>query len=80
MIISHAHAVSGMTQWGGGRGGGEAGSPSHDTARQSSGEFSRCKGHNSRSCAGFHLVASSIWFIVVTSRLVVSSVHALRKM
>ena len=36
--------------------------------------------HNSRLFAGFHLVATSIWFIVVTSRLVVSSVHALRKM
>ena len=36
--------------------------------------------HNSGLFAGFHLVATSIWFIVVTSRLVVSSVHALRKM
>ena len=62
---------------------GGAGSPSHDTARQSSGEFPQIQTepcHNSRLFAGFHLVATSIWFIVVTSRLVVSSVHAFRKM
>ena len=62
---------------------GGTGSPSHDTAHQSSVEFFQiwtepC--HNLRLFAGFHLVATSIWFIVVASRLVVSSVHALRKM
>ena len=42
--------------------------------------FHRCKQNvvnNSRSFAGFHLVVTSIWFIVVASRLVLSSVCAL---
>ena len=52
-----------------GGGGGEAEIPSHNTARQSSGEFSQVQTKPfqiSRSFAGFHLVGTAIWFIVVT--------------
>ena len=60
-----------------------AGSPSHNAVRQSSREFSQMKtkvSRKSRSFAGFHLLATSILFVVVTSSLDLSSVHALRKM
>ena len=62
---------------------GGAGSPSHNAVRQSSREFSQMKTkvfRKSRSFAGFHLLTTSILFVVVTSSLDLSSVHALRKM